>query len=931
MATSTKKPTPRKSTNTKNRKTPPRKKTPQKNNHVGNVVGLVAMLLAIFAVLKLGMLGKFLANLMRYLVGNPYQILLVILMVPLLGVIAYGRWPSKFKLRYYLGFAIAMLGVLLMLTISLFNTLDMHSNFISTVSLLVKQDLVNQSVSTDVGGGIIGAVLYTGTYLIASDFGSWLIAIVLIIGGIIVTFSLDLSDVMAVFFNFTAATGKTVETGVQSGLEYAKVKSEDLRERAENRANERKNFDSLMEADPFSKETPIVKVDIDDIEPTVAMAPQTSAASDLAAESYKAPTIIAPEPVEEVTTTTAPASTKPAPEQYEAPAYGLSDNDLPPVENNVPDAVDMGMMDSVDSAIFASVAPNTANAQSNSVKHAKLTHADILGHDESKTSPKTIAHQNNVGHVEPSTQSTPVADVSMGTVDDKDYVIPTTALLTKVGSTDQSSEREGLAEKAHILHDTLKSFNINADVEKVVLGPTVTQYEIKPAIGVKVSRITNLSDDLALALAAKSLRIEAPIPGKSLVGIEVANDKQAMVGFRDMMDSVGIDREHPLNVPIGKSVSGEIIKMDLTKMPHLLIAGSTGSGKSVAINSILASILLQAKPSEVRLMLVDPKKVELSVYNDIPHLITPVVSEPRKAALALKKVVAEMDRRFKLLAEAGVRNIDGYNKQIQRANAEGNGTVYQKMPYLVAIVDELADLMITVSGEVEPAIVRIAQLGRAAGIHLIVATQRPSVDVITGLIKANVPSRMGFAVSSGVDSRTILDGNGAEKLLGRGDMLFAPIGANSPQRIQGAFLSDDDVEALTDFIKSQGEAQYDDTMTVSDDEVQALDGGDTNGSDGNRADELDELWDEAVDFVVDQQRASTSLVQRRFRIGYNRAARLVDDMEARGVIGPQDGAKPRRVLISKEMLYRLKNGEADMTASTDNATITEEETDDLPF
>ena len=538
-----------------------------------------------------------------------------------------------------------------------------------------------------------------------------------------------------------------------------------------------------------------------------------------------------------------------------------------------------------------------------------LTHADILGHNEQATSPKTTAHQSNVGHVEPSTQSEPKADVDasgLGTViDDHDYVLPTTELLQHIGSTDQSAEREALNDKARILHETLKSFNINATVEKVVLGPTVTQYEIKPAVGVKVSKIQNLADDLALALAAKSLRIEAPIPGKNVVGIEVANDQQATVGFRDMVEEAGIDTEKPLVVPIGRGVTSGVVKLDLTKMPHLLIAGSTGSGKSVAINGILASILLQAKPSQVRLMLVDPKKVELSVYNEIPHLITPVISDPKKASLGLKKVVAEMDRRFKLLAEEGVRNIDGYNRLVEKRQITDPTTVLQKMPFLVVIIDELADLMMTstVSGDVENAIVRIAQLGRAAGIHMIVATQRPSVDIITGLIKANVPSRMAFAVSSGVDSRTILDSNGAEKLLGRGDMLFAPIGSNGPQRVQGAFLTDEDVESLTDFIKNQGTAQYDESMTVSDEEVQALDGG---GS--GSGDELDEKWDEVLEFILRAGGASTSSIQRHFSMGYNRAGRIVDALEDRGLIGPSNGAKPRELKFTAEMLDRFRRG-----------------------
>ena len=536
-----------------------------------------------------------------------------------------------------------------------------------------------------------------------------------------------------------------------------------------------------------------------------------------------------------------------------------------------------------------------------------LSHVDMLDRP-AKSEAKQTTHQANM-HVTPSAMTEPTPDVDASglatVVSDEDYRIPTTQLLQQIGSTDQSQERDALSEKAQILHQTLQSFKINATVEKVVLGPTVTQYEIKPAVGVKVSKIQNLADDLALALAAKSLRIEAPIPGKNVVGIEVANDQQATVGFRDMVEEAGIDTDKPLVVPIGRGVTSGVVKVDLTKMPHLLIAGSTGSGKSVAINGILASILLQAKPSQVRLMLVDPKKVELSVYNDIPHLITPVVSDPKKAALGLKKVVAEMDRRFKLLAEEGVRNIDGYNKLMKKRDETEKGVASQKLPYLVVIIDELADLMMTssVSGDVENAIVRIAQLGRAAGIHMIVATQRPSVDIITGLIKANVPSRMAFAVSSGVDSRTILDGNGAEKLLGRGDMLFAPIGSNGPQRVQGAFISDDDVEAITDYIKQQGSAQYDESMSVSDAEVQALETGHGSGND-----ELDEKWDEVLEFILRANGASTSSIQRHFGMGYNRAGRIIDALEDRGLIGPANGSKPRELKFTAEMMDRFKKG-----------------------
>lgn len=880
------------------------RKTVKKAKHfsyTGNVVGVVAMLVSIFAVLKLGLVGKMMANVIRFAVGNPYQIILIALMIPLIGVIVYGRWPSKFKIRYYVGFALLMVGIMLMMSIMLFSGLQQHSDFVGTLIALIQQDFANQTASTDLGGGLIGTILYTGTYFLLSNVGSWIIAFVLMLGGLIVGLNLNLKDIFATFFNLTATTGLTVENGIQTGLEKVKDKSTALRVRAEERANERKHFDSLMGADPFSDETPIEHISIDEIEPTVAVAPDANkSAADLTADVYKAPEIVAPDPVEpSIQVAAAPDAGLAAPKPYEA-AQTFDKPTPTPQPSGAP--IDDGL-DSVDPASFVAASQRPATPQ-----HANLTTSTMVKSStklRGNNDPNAVtSHQ--VGHVEPDMTATPQTDAGVKVIDDSDYILPSTSLLTRIGSTDQSGERAALAEKARILHDTLKSFHIDAEVEKVVLGPTITQYEIKPAVGVKVSRITNLQDDLALALAAKSLRIEAPIPGKSLVGIEVANEQQAVVGFRDMVDAVGVNRDSPLVVPIGKSVSGDIVTMDIRKNPHLLIAGATGSGKSVAINSILASILLQAKPSEVRLMLVDPKKVELSVYNDIPHLITPVVSDPRKAALALKKVTAEMDRRFQLLADAGARNIESYNKQVDAANQQ-KGKVYQRLPYLVVVIDELADLMMMVASEVEAAVIRIGQLGRAAGIHMILATQRPSVDVITGLIKTNVPSRMAFAVASGVDSRTILDTNGAEKLLGRGDMLFAPVGSNSQQRVQGAFLPDDDVEALTDFIKRQGEAQYDESLTVSDEEVRAMS---DDGSDGgNHADEQDELWDEAVAFVVDQQKASTSLVQRRFRIGYNRAARLVDDMEAQQIIGPQDGAKPRRVLVSREALQQRLHGQ----------------------
>lgn len=474
---------------------------------------------------------------------------------------------------------------------------------------------------------------------------------------------------------------------------------------------------------------------------------------------------------------------------------------------------------------------------------------------------------------------------------DKDYQLPPLTLLSKVKATDQQADLKNIKKNTQLLQKTLKSFNVDATVENVNLGPSVTKYELRPAVGVKVSRITHLADDLALALAAKDIRIEAPIPGKSLIGIEVPNQQVATVGFRDMFEAAPQD-DNPMNVPLGRTVTGDVEMADLTKMPHLLIAGATGSGKSVAINVILTSILLKAKPHQVKMLLIDPKKVELSVYNDIPHLLSPVVSEPKKAARALAKVVAEMERRYELFAKFGVRNLKGYNHLVQQQNTAHPDDQQPSLPLVLVVVDELADLMMTVSNDVENAIVRIAQMGRAAGIHMILATQRPSVDVITGLIKANVPSRIAFAVSSGVDSRTILDANGAEKLLGRGDMLFEPIDQNKPVRVQGAFISDHDVEAVVDFIKQERPAEYDQQMVVSDSEMAA---------EAEKEDE-DPLFKEALDFVVQEQRASTSLLQRRFRIGYNRAARIVDDMAQRGYVSPANGSKPREVYKKPDQL-----------------------------
>ncbi|MFD1928647.1 DNA translocase FtsK [Sporosarcina siberiensis] len=474
-----------------------------------------------------------------------------------------------------------------------------------------------------------------------------------------------------------------------------------------------------------------------------------------------------------------------------------------------------------------------------------------------------------------------------GEEENESYILPPPSLLKETPMNDQSEEFNSIQANAQKLERTFLSFGVKARVTQVHLGPAVTKYEVLPDTGVKVSRIVSLSDDIALALAASGIRIEAPIPGKSAIGIEVPNKDIAVVSLREVIEAKENSRpESKLMISLGRDVTGQAILTELNKMPHVLIAGSTGSGKSVCINGIIISILMRAKPHEVKMMMIDPKMVELNVYNGVPHLLAPVVTDPRKASQALQKVVSEMERRYELYSHTGTRNIEGYNEHIDVWNEE-NEEKHPRMPYIVVIVDELADLMMVASNDVEDSITRLAQMARAAGIHLIIATQRPSVDVITGIIKANIPSRIAFAVSSAIDSRTILDSGGAEKLLGRGDMLFLPAGVSKPVRIQGAFVSDSEVEAVVDFVIEQQKAQYQEEMIPT--EVVEV----------RPHEETDELYDEAVSLVTELQTASVSMLQRRFRVGYSRAARIVDQMEMRGVVGPPEGSKPRKVLLSK--------------------------------
>ena len=508
-----------------------------------------------------------------------------------------------------------------------------------------------------------------------------------------------------------------------------------------------------------------------------------------------------------------------------------------------------------------------------------------------------------------------------------DYKLPGVELLNESKKKSQSDISGELKENAERLIDTLNSFNVEATITDISRGPTVTRYELKPAAGIRISKITNLSDDIALNLAATNVRIEAPIPGKAAVGIEIPNTIKNSVSMRELIDTPEFNEQSSkLSAGLGKDIGGKCVFCDISKMPHLLIAGTTGSGKSVCMNSIIVSILYRAKPDEVKFLMIDPKQVEFSKYAGIPHLLVPVVSDPRKAAGALGWAVSEMLQRYQKFSQTGVRDIEGYNKYVKKHED------MEPMPKICIFIDELADLMMAAPKEVEDSICRLAQMARAAGMHLVIATQRPSVDVITGLIKANISSRIALTVSSQIDSRTILDAGGAEKLLGRGDMLYSPIGASKPIRVQGCFISDEEVESLCDFVKNQGESQYDENIAK---EIEAKAVQDKKSSpfedDDDGGEKLDALFEKAVEVVLETGTASTSFLQRKLSVGYARGAKIIDQLQDKGIIGPANGSKPREILISKQQWLEMQAYSTDeFTAeNTEQMSFEEESVDDL--
>jgi len=756
---------------------------------------ILFIFLMILAVLRLGFLGIFLANLLRFFVGSTFQILASILCFAVIrrffkirkmktkgAAKKYAHSKSKINLLGVLPF---YLGILLFLQTGMFSSVT-NPHVLRTTLALWWQDFAHFKMVNFLGGGFVGGILYSLSNFLVANSGSYFIAVFAIIVGAFLLLPINLSTLDKL--------GQIVHKLVARMLE----KNESTKKK-----NSNQNFSSREK-----KKTLREKI--------INLLRSPAVEKNLTEE-----------------------------EKDESSEKNTSESLLMPVITNFQDVQGKDANDEFkDQCAF-----------------------ENLGEDDEK--PIKIEIQE-----EPENLA---------------YKLPTSSLFTKVSKVDQKLEQQQAKNNVVKLEEAFASFGINIKVIKVSIGPSVTKYEIKPPVGVKISRITSLSDDIALALAAKDVRIEAPIPGKSVIGIEIPNKQIMTVAFRDIIENAPKRSDGFLEVPLGRDISGQIQVMDLEKMPHLLIAGSTGAGKSVAVNGIISSILMKAKPNEAKLVMIDPKMVELSVYNGIPHLLTPVVVNPRKAAKALNKVVEEMERRYELFAKFNVRKIFSYNTMVQKENLE-NGANQPTMPLIIVIVDELADLMMVASNDVEDAIIRLGQKARAAGIHMVLATQRPSVDVISGLIKANVPSRISFAVSSGIDSRTVLDSNGAEKLLGRGDMLYKPIDANNPIRIQGAFISDEEVERLVDFVKSQQKVQYSEKFEPS--EVVDLNFSEKTDPNGH-----DEYFEEAKNLVIEEQTASTSLIQRRFKTGYNRALRIVEELEKEGIVGPSLGTKPREVLI----------------------------------
>ncbi|PJY98603.1 cell division protein FtsK [Bacillus vallismortis] len=786
----------------KKRKT--RKKQAKQLNIKFELNGLLCIAISIIAILQLGVVGQTFIYLFRFFAGEWFILCLLGLLV--LGVSLFWKKKTPSLLtRRKAGLYCIIASILLLSHVQLFKNLT-HKGSIESASVvrntweLFLMGMNGSSASPDLGGGMIGALLFAASHFLFASTGSQIMAIVMILIGMILVTGRSLQETLK---KWMSPIGRFIKEQWFAFIDDMKSVKTNMKSSKKTKA-------------PSKKKKPARNKQQMEQEP--------------------------PDDEEDSETETAS-----------------------PLLHSEP--------------IISSFSDRNEDEDSSVVEQRAEPVSEPLQDIQTETGDQ---------------EAVSVPAMTFTELENKDYEMPSLDLLADPKHTGQQADKKNIYENARKLEHTFQSFGVKAKVTQVHLGPAVTKYEVYPDVGVKVSKIVNLSDDLALALAAKDIRIEAPIPGKSAIGIEVPNAEVAMVSLKEVLESKLNDRpDAKLLIGLGRNISGEAVLAELNKMPHLLVAGATGSGKSVCVNGIITSILMRAKPHEVKMMMIDPKMVELNVYNGIPHLLAPVVTDPKKASQALKKVVNEMERRYELFSHTGTRNIEGYNDYIKRSNNEEEAK-QPELPYIVVIVDELADLMMVASSDVEDSITRLSQMARAAGIHLIIATQRPSVDVITGVIKANIPSRIAFSVSSQTDSRTILDMGGAEKLLGRGDMLFLPVGANKPVRVQGAFLSDDEVEKIVDHVITQQKAQYQEEMIPEE-------------TTETHSEVTDELYDEAVELIVGMQTASVSMLQRRFRIGYTRAARLIDAMEERGVVGPYEGSKPREVLLSKEKYDELSS------------------------
>lgn len=819
--------------------------------------GILILALSVITLAKGGTVGRSLTYMSRFLIGvADWAIPLIAIYVGLYAMMKR-EWP-KIRTARKTGVLFVLLGYVVINHMSMFQTLDPSNEYRDATYILSQtwqsmKDGLKPAAETglilqkDIGGGMIGALIYSVLYFLFGDLGARMLVWAWFVIGFVLVTGISVVSVVS------RLRGQA--SHVHDGFKHRLIAIFSRKQAASARsASPKKSTYIPMDDDEFDEE--------DEFGPPVKKKakkpPVFFQLLQHASNREKDMDSSVHEDDEELSHEVLIGAKATASSYTEAEA----------------DAADHD-----DKALIA------GTAEDSTIPYIR----DFMDHHEDNVLDQQIVEEAPPWEADPaSAEAEPDAPVKPPALP---YLMPSLNLLGKPAGNGKGSESTDFKANARKLEATLESFGVRAKVLEVVRGPAVTRYEIQPDVGVKVSRIVSLTDDIALALAAKDIRMEAPIPGKSAIGIEVPNSEVSVVTLREVMETSAFqDSTSRLTITLGRDISGQPIVGNLAKMPHLLVAGATGSGKSVCINGIITSILYKAKPDEVKLMMIDPKMVELNVYNGIPHLLAPVVTDPRRASLALKKIVVEMEKRYELFSKSGTRNIEGYNAMITDPNNPNQG---EPLPFIVVIVDELADLMMVAAGDVEDAICRLAQMARAAGIHLIIATQRPSVDVITGVIKANIPSRIAFGVSSQVDSRTILDMVGAEKLLGRGDMLFLPVGASKPIRVQGAFLSDQEVESVVTFVRTQGQADYKEDMVPQVEE-----------QDSTETEFEDELYDQAVQIVVEAKQASVSLLQRRMRVGYTRAARLIDSMEAKGVVGPYEGSKPREVLISPEQFYQ---------------------------